>query len=369
MRHQAVYFVAALLALSTFGCGGDDDDASSNAGGSTGTGGGGTGVGGGSPGLGGVQITACESTSTDDEGNRLVMLNESSNYTFSSTLALTPIPVAARTDLTFDWSAVTMDFVGQAVDPLADVDMVTLILWNLSSAEFATKLNDDALVQNDFEALIMFYTNNAATSASASQFTSFGNPVPNDYLMDVLDPNAYDPATHIYTVMVVTGTTAGVGTRMVQAFTVDANSSNTQVALTSDSTQLTYSADITSLTPLGVPAGDAGIALDWGGMTSNAMGREFVTTQITDVQLAHYSMTPAELQDQFLGLLDPTTADQMWTGSVPSGTSVVLSSLTDEGGQPFSGIDDTGTWIVALFCGDCMNPAPWYLSRVETCVQ
>jgi hypothetical protein len=104
-------------------------------------------------------------------------------------------------------------------------------------------------------------------------------------------------------------------------------------------------------------------------MTTNAMGREFVTTQITDVQLAHYSMTPAELQDQFLGLLDPTTADQMWTGSVPSGTSVVLSSLTDEGGQPFSGIDDTGTWIVALFCGDCMNPAPWYLSRLETCVQ
>jgi len=46
---------------------------------------------------------------------------------------------------------------------------------------------------------------------------------------------------------------------------------------------------------------------------------------------------------------------------------VNLSTFTNESGQPFTGIDDTGTWVLALSCGDCRNPAPWYLTILEPC--
>jgi hypothetical protein len=34
---------------------------------------------------------------------------------------------------------------------------------------------------------------------------------------------------------------------------------------------------------------------------------------------------------------------------------------------PFAGIDDTGTWLVGLICGNCRNPAPWYMTIAKPC--
>ena len=34
----------------------------------------------------------------------------------------------------------------------------------------------------------------------------------------------------------------------------------------------------------------------------------------------------------------------------------------DSAGNPFTGITSDGTWLVGLICGNCQNPAPWYLS-------
>jgi hypothetical protein len=58
----------------------------------------------------------------------------------------------------------------------------------------------------------------------------------------------------------------------------------------------------------------------------------------------------------------------MWRGLVQSGEKLSLTALQDANGQPFTGIDGTGTWILALNCGDrCANPAPWYLTILKPC--
>ena len=36
-------------------------------------------------------------------------------------------------------------------------------------------------------------------------------------------------------------------------------------------------------------------------------------------------------------------------------------------GKAFTGISTSGTWIVALRCGSCRNPAPWYLTVLKPC--
>ena len=35
--------------------------------------------------------------------------------------------------------------------------------------------------------------------------------------------------------------------------------------------------------------------------------------------------------------------------------------------QANSGIDSTGIWMAALFCGNCNNPAPWSITILEPC--
>jgi hypothetical protein len=305
--------------------------------------------------------------SPDDEGNLRILAAEPNNYAFSSSLTLDTVKVAANSPLDFDWSSLSHDFVGQSLDPLRDIDMVVLVLWALPKAELEQKLNDDALASSDLEAVVQVYTENSISSANLLDFTSFGSFLEADILLSYMDPSVYDPSGYSYSVLVATGTTPGEGTRMLVTFELDDAESNTLVEVRDDSADLTYSVDLDALAPVQVPTGEASLVVDWGSLATNAMGREFVATQITEVIVAHYALDVPELEEQFLSL--ETIADDLWRGDVPAGTELDTSTLLNEAGQPFAGLDDSGTWVVALMCGGCANPAPWYLSVLEGCAE
>ena len=76
----------------------------------------------------------------------------------------------------------------------------------------------------------------------------------------------------------------------------------TNVALTNDSTKLTYTANLHSLTITGVPGGTPALTLDWSQMKTNALGAEFQDAYITSAVVGHYTQTPAELEANFLDL-------------------------------------------------------------------
>ena len=374
--------VSTALVLFCCACGGGTGDgngatgtggSSSSTSGTTGTGGATMGSTGGGPG---------DTCAAPAMGNVVVSANPVNNYAFSSTLSFPPTLVMPDSELSFDWSAVTTDFLGHPVDPLADIDTVNLMLWKLTEEDLRVKLNDDALEQRDLAVIATVYTENATTSATLFEFTSIGTPLtPCEILPFVQapnpDPNAhpecedgigdgFDPASHTYTVMTATGEVLGQGTRMIHAFKLDPMSTNTEVVVDTDSTGLEYSVDLASLEPLRVPAGTADITIDWADITVNALGNEFVTTSIDEVLVARYSLTPAELEAQFLDL--DLIAEDLWRGDVPSDTNLALTSLApNAAGEPFTGIDAGSTWIVALVCGSCANPAPWYLSILTPC--
>ncbi len=299
-----------------------------------------------------------------------VVASEVNNYRFSSELELSLVSVKPETNLTFDWSGLSQDFMGHEVDPLSDVDFVLVVLWALTPEELTERMNADLLGQADLVAPAMFYTENQVTSVELFQAQLFDTPLSVEDLLPRFSVEQYDPERYTYSVMARTGTMlVGTGTRMIQLFKLDPESEQTAVTLTNESTKLSYQVDLQSAQPTQVPAATAAISVDWGedtaGLATNAHGQEFRAARVNEVVVAYYDESLEELEQQFLDL--PLLVDREWRHTLSAGSSVTLDQLTDAAGQPFPGIDGNGTWMLGLICGDCSNPAPWYLTRLSPC--
>jgi len=301
--------------------------------------------------------------------NGMIKAAEANDYAFSSTITLPPVTVKSMANLTIDWSGVTHDFLGHSLTLATDVNLALVMIWKEPLAEFQMNLNADNLLASD---LIVspppsLEPTAGKTSAMLYDFGINGTPVSSSDFNTYFDASKYPASGNTFLAAIETGTNLGTGIRMLQAFQLDAASSNTTVTLTNSSTKLQYSANLHSLQPTGVPASTPGLSLDWGNMKKNALGADFITTNITSAIVGHYSQTPSQLESQFLDL--QTIAMDLYTADIPSGTVLDFTTLKDSKGNAFPGVDSTGTWLVALTCGNCRNPAPWYLTILEPVAQ
>ncbi|MEO8177276.1 MAG: hypothetical protein ABI895_00450 [Deltaproteobacteria bacterium] len=327
------------------------------------------------PGQGSSTLGSACDAARDAQGNVPITAAEANSYTFSSTLSFPPVSVAPGRELSFDWSDLSSDFLGHELDPLASIDTVSLMLWRLTEENLQTKLNADQLVQRDLAVIATAPTEKARTRLSLFDFGTPGRtpadpPLEPDELLPFVDAEAYDPAQNTYTLMVSTGTLLGTGTRMIQSFKLDPATNNVEVRMTDSSTRLDYSVDLSSLQQTPVPLGEPALTIDWSSMTSNALGNAFAPNRIGLVAVARYSERPADLENDFLDLIRydrSVVADQVWLLDVPAGERAALSSAVDAEGGAFPGIEGSGTWMLALFCTQCQNPAPWYLTFLTGC--
>jgi hypothetical protein len=98
----------------------------------------------------------------------------------------------------------------------------------------------------------------------------------------------------------------------------------------------------------------------------NGLRATFKDGYVTSAVVGHYKETPAELEAKFLDL--NLIADQYYTADLVSSTSFDFSTLKEQTtGADFPGVDDSGTWLVGLICGNCRNPAPWYMTVLKPC--
>jgi hypothetical protein len=295
-----------------------------------------------------------------------VVANERNDYAFSSTIRLPPVTVAQMSNLAFDWGGLTRDFLGHPLSPATDLDMAIMMIWNLPLAQFEEDLNADALYTAD---LVVSPPLNlplaGATSGQLYEFLVNGTAVTPEMFNIYFDAAMYTPAISTFIIGVQTGSDLGRGIRMLQAFNLDASSSVTNVALTNDSTRLTYTANLHSLTITGVPGGTPALSLDWSQMQTNALGAAFQPGYVTSAVVGHYTQTPAELEARFLDL--DMLAAATYRADIPAGSVLDFTTLRDDNGAGFPGIDDTGTWLVGLICGNCRNPAPWYMTILKPC--
>jgi hypothetical protein len=303
----------------------------------------------------------CEGTS--------LKADEAHNYSVTSTITLPPIKIAQKQNITFDWSAVTKDLLGHSVDLKKDVKRVVLLAWNipLSNAADPTKslqykFIHDTIDGPDMVGVPMQYTPAGATSAKLYDFTLSGNPVTPEQINTFFDISGqHPPENYCYTLMVSSSEQIGSGAITLQSMVLDENSTNTEVKVTDASTKLDFHADLTKLTPTGIPEGTGDITLDWSDIKKNAMGDEFFTNSITTALVGHYTETAAELStDKFLSL--DRIATELYRADIDTGTTLKLSDMKDSSGKAFSGITGDGTWILGLQCGSCKNPSPLYVT-------
>ena len=204
------------------------------------------------------------------------------------------------------------------------------------------------------------------TAANLYAFTINGTAVTADMFNQYFDSTLYTPANSTFLVGVQQGTELGRNIKMLQAFQISASSSATKVTLTNDSTKLAYSANLHNLTITGMPAGTPALMLDWGQMHTNAMGAPFDATAITSAVVGHYTQSASELESKFLDL--DTLATNYYRVNIDSGSVLDFTMLKDDkSGASFPGITSDGTWLVGLICGNCRNPAPWYMTILKPC--
>lgn len=295
-----------------------------------------------------------------------LVANESNNYSFSSTITLTPVPVAPMSNLMFDWSGLTRDFMGHDLNPASDLELAMVMFWALPLDEFEKELNADELFTADLIVSPPLSLELAgATSAHLYDFTINTTPVTPEMINPYFDAAAYPPSSATFIAGVQSGKALGRDLRMMQAFNLDASSATTVVPITNDSMKLSYTASLHDLTPTVVAAGNPALSIEWSHLKVDGFGREFLPGNVTNAVVSHYAETPAELEKRFLDL--DQIALRTFRAPIPSGSTLDFTALKDDAGASFTGIDGSGTWLLALFCGNCRNPAPLYMTILQPC--
>jgi hypothetical protein len=320
----------------------------------------------------------CDGATDDDDAcGTTLALDDGSNYSFIGTLDIQGYPVGEIVypcedpdteicDITINWCGLTEDLQQHPMDPLDDVDMASLIVFqNLTQEEVEVGLSENSLQQVD----MTVFVNNTDFQAGGSldnecefhlsDMSLFGNDIDIEQYF-----NASYGATWLF--VLSKGTIPAVGTLMAAFLEPTAGETTAYVELTNDSTVLNFDVDLTTLTKVPGPTGDPALTADWANLTTSGLGIDFTTGDVDQLMIGHYaSLTPEDLQTQFLDI--EIIADDLYNMDLETVTTADMSQATSADGTGFPGFDDTGTWLVALRCTTCPNPAPPYLTIIDPC--
>jgi hypothetical protein len=299
-----------------------------------------------------------------------ILLLTNNNYDFQNTLQISHTVLRGESpNLLFDWSGLTRDMRGEPVDPVDDIDLVMISLWDLSRDELTTSISSETLPMRSFFGVIMVYPDGTFTSSELQAFTSNGDPLEWEQLAHYFDSSNpdYDPSAYTHMVSVQSGTVPGKNTKMIGFFTLDSNSDNTTLNILPDSTLVEYEIDLRSLDRIGVLPNTAALSVNWEYLTTTVLGKPFSPPRITRVVVAHFDeMNACDMEENFLVL--ESRADGWWELVLNQVMiEVSLADLRDTDGTTFPGINTNGTWVLALLCDDCANPAPLFLTILQPC--
>jgi len=293
------------------------------------------------------------------KGKQEITLEDANNYSFQSTIDAENTEIKAGEDATVDWSGVTTSLLGEAVDPAAiDEVGVAKFATDMTQDDVLQGINDGTLVQSDLDSFASYTLTGDETSALLTQFDLFGYSVnpPTDivegptYLVSVA---TVDPDTNHHTYL------------MFGFFTASSTSENHDIAVTDTSAVLNFEVHLDAGTPVQIDTDTGKINVDWAGLTKNGSGLDINLGDIDTMQVSHFTQAPADIEANFLEI--GTMADQTFTGDVQQqGSAWFDITLEDEAGNAFTGFDPPdGTWILALECSTCINPAPPFLTVLE----
>ncbi|MCK6505924.1 hypothetical protein L6R53_21480 [Myxococcota bacterium] len=293
----------------------------------------------------------------DDSGgvDANIVLTDAHNFSYTGEVTVPSIVTASGQDLTICWDQITQDIQCHDIDPLADLDNIGLARFpHKTQAEVETGLELNSLLQADIDGYVEWNTDHESGCVQLSAFSFFGTPI------DV--PSQYVDDGSTYMLMLTEGLEPGVGARIITFLEPQAESDVTDVTVPDSCGILDFTATLEDLTPLEVPASGP-FVVDWSALTQDGVGADLLLENIDRLMVAFYEgQTPTDLQSQFLDLEIITSAT--YELELPGGTTADLADATGASGA-FPGFSGDGTWLLALFCSRCYNPAPVFLTVVS----
>ena len=300
-------------------------------------------------------LAACGSSSPTTDGT--IALGDANNYSTTASLAIPFTETASATDLDICWSGIVDDLQCHPVAAQTDIDDVALIrVSRLSESDVAQKLAAGTLSQSSVDGYLDFYTDHSSTCMKLSQLSFNGTAI--DVASKYIESTSYT-----YLLLFTKGTRPGVGARTMMFLRPTSTSTNTTVAAPTGCGLLTFSADLTSLTPVSVPAAGPWV-VDWHALTRDGQGNPPPLQSIDGLTIGFYAgMTAADIQARIFDL--ETIATNLWDIQLVGGKTADLAQAKDRAtGAAFTGFSGApaGTWMLARSCSRCSTPAPVLLT-------
>ncbi len=301
-------------------------------------------------GVGGCASNAGDTAGKSDEGESLrppctdCVLDDALNYHFSSALTVDVVPGAVDQTPVIDWSGFTTDIHGHRVGTdFVPEDVMLLVFLELDPEGVTADLESDTLLQQDIS---LFATcDPEGTSCSLADFRVLGQ--------DIDLEQYYFDGYGTWLALLRSDFEAGAHTMV---FLPPAAGGATEVPLGDDSANLDVDVDFHSSEVLVVGSGpDA--SFSWSLLSVVGQGNELSVQSIDHLMLARYDATIEELEGQVFDL--ERIPDERHDLSVSGRTSASLAEIKPDG-QLF----DDGTWLLALQCSLCSNPAPKFVTQV-----
>ncbi len=304
-------------------------------------------------------LLACHRAPTEGDSDEAPAVEDATlhfgnenNYIFEGILNAPRLPLAALQDGAVEWGSLDADLQCHALDPVAEIDNVSLMVFPyLSADEVEEGLAVDSLQQVDM-GIYLSHQPGDATEIVLSDLTFCGT-----------EANIHEEFTAengTWLVLFSTGTGVGVGSRMM-AFLEPTEGGPTTATVRDGCSVLDHTVEFETLEPIEVSL-DGPWVVDWSDLTVTGQGGPLIPTRVDSLKLARFeTLTLADLEEQFLDL--DTVATQQWSAPHPSSTVDDLSVMVDViDGSPFPGFHDDGVWILALMCDSCPVPAPLALT-------
>ena len=301
-----------------------------------------------------LALFACTPDDAEPKPAASTTLTDANNYTFDSTLAIPPYTTREAADVEVCWDGATRDMQCHAFAPATDVRNVGLLRsTTLAQEDIEAALGADDLQQADISGYVQFTPEAGDTCANLSEFNFFGTTFGVEA--------EYVAAGGTFMLILSDSDTPGQGARSLAFLAPDPTSTTDAVALGDGCSIVSVDAQLSNLEPLRLPTAPATIT--WDALTRDGQGEPLDTARIDSVMVAFYEgRTPADLESSLLDL--EIDATRKYTLALAGGTEADLSLATGEVGA-FTGFAGDGTWLVALRCGTCYNPAPLFLGVVE----
>lgn len=286
-----------------------------------------------------------------------LVYTDANNYTFTASLDVQTIALAEAQDARIDWSGLTTDIRGRAVDP-AGIDRATIVAFNVTKEEVLDSINTNSLNQSAIRDYRQFENDEGRTSAMLSQFSILGNDF--DPTVDFIE---HTDSTWTWAI-VLWDEADGREDILSDVFIVPTpGEPNTTVEITNDTATLSFVVDLHSAPALEALSGQDSYSFDWSGATMEAAGQPFDTAKADRLMIGHVAGTVSDVEANILTVLD--SADEIYRMDVRGETWADLGEAVERtSGAAFGGFTTDGTWLIGIECTTCTSPTPLILTVV-----